>query len=225
MLGLDSKDNLSRVPDFVLLSPWRLEDGGCRLSPSPALPLISQVWKWHPSPVSVPHSSPLPLQLQPPALSFSAAMREVQLMTSPHTVRVPQGKRQEWTHFFLHRGECVNFFFLFYQAPCCSSIFFFFLMMEINANRKKKTSWLHIMLAGMWHVRAMKTGNRYLAHSQSQPCLSVVSRGWSSLSQPTQLSAHSGGLDLGGEPNRVCHSKGINVRLRHVDSILPVGIT
>lgn len=57
------------------------------------------------------------------------------------------------------------------------------------------------------------------------PLQRVVSRGWSSLSQPTQLSAHSGGLDLGGEPNRVCHSKGINVRLRHVDSILPVGIT
>ena len=134
MLGLDSKDNLSRVPDFVLLSPWRLEDGGCRLSPSPALPLTSQVWKWHASPINVPHSSPLPLQLQPPALSFSAAMREVQLMPSPHTVRVPQGKRQEWTRFFLHRGECVNFFFLFYQAPCCSSIFFFFFLMMEEEN-------------------------------------------------------------------------------------------
>ena len=180
MLGLDSKDNLSRVPDFVLLSRWRLGGGGCRLPPSPALPLISQVWKWHPSPIKTPHSSRLPLQHQPPALSFRAAMTVVQLMTSPHNVRVPQGKRREWTRFFLHRGECVNFFFLLYQAPCCSSIFFF-LMMEINANRKKKTSWLHIMLAGMWHTRDMKMGNRHPAHSQSQLCLSVVSRGWSSV--------------------------------------------
>lgn len=135
----------------------------------------------------------------------------------PPQCKSPAGKKTRMDTFLSSQGWMCEFFFLFYQAPCCSSNFFF-LMMEINANRKKKTSWLHIMLAGMWHVRAMKTGNRCPAHSQSQPCLSVVSRGWGSLSQPTQLSAHSGGLDLGGEPNRVCHSKGIVLDL---DVLIP----
>lgn len=179
---------------------WEMVAVDCH--PLQPLPLISNL-KVAPIPISVPHSSPLPLQLQPPALSFPAA-EGGPVNDQPHNVRVPQGKTRMDTFFFI--GWMCEFFPLL-SGPCCSSNFFF-LMMEINANRKK-TSWLHIMLAGMCTCQSHETGNRCPAHSQSQPCLSVVSRGWGSLSQPLSSLPTQVGLDLGGEPNRVCHSKGI----------------
>lgn len=106
-LGLDSKDSLSRVLDFILLFHWYLGEGSYRL-PHPPWDFPQSPLKLPPPAINRPHSSPLPFasQLQTPALSFPDAMSLVQIMTSP----VPPPPQQKGTPGEKTRMDMFLFF-------------------------------------------------------------------------------------------------------------------
>lgn len=140
MLGLDGKSTLSRVLDFILLFHRHLRDD------SYSHPLLS----FPPS----PKLPPTPIYpLQPPALSFPAAMRVVQIMTCPKQCKGPLGKesRKDLLPFFTGTNVWIPFPLL--LGPLLLLNFFF--NDKINTSRKNKAFWLYIMLVVMWHLRAI----------------------------------------------------------------------
>lgn len=183
---------LSRVLDFILLFHWRLWDDSYSHPSCPSLHL----WNCLPLPIYMPHfpPPPPPLQLQLPALSFPAAMRVVQVMTSPKQCQGPLGEEtwKDLLPFFTGANVWISFPLLLGPLLLLGCWVFFVCVFndKVNTNRKNKAFWLHIMLVVVWHLRAIM-GNRDSDRPQTQLCFSGQ---WSLVELPLQ--ACSGGLDL-----------------------------